>query len=106
MHDAQNLERGDDPVACSGEIPEDDVTALFAAEVEFLLHHFLNHIAVADFRAHHFAAVRCECFIQAKIAHDGGHDRILLQPTRLQEINGRDGEDLIAIHNLAVLVTQ
>ena len=106
MHDPQNLKGGDDAVAGSGKIAEDDVTALFAAEVEFLVHHFFDHIAVTDFRAHQLPAMRCKRFVQAKIAHDGGYRGILLQPASFQQIEGGDRENLIAIHNLAVLVAK
>ena len=81
MHDAQNLERADDAVSSRGEIAEDEVTALFAAEIEFFLGHRFNHIAIADFCPHHFSTLRGERFVQAKIAHDGGHNRVLRQPT-------------------------
>ena len=80
MHDSQNLERTDNAVAGSGEITKDDVTALFAAEIEFLLRHLFNHVAVANFRPQDFSAVRGERLIEAEIAHHGGHDRVLLQP--------------------------
>ena len=78
VHDTQNLKRGNNAIAGGGEIPEDDVTALFAAKVKFLLHHFFKHVAVADFRAHYFPATSSKRFIEAKIAHDRGHHRILL----------------------------
>src|SRR5437867_6807221 len=106
MHDAQNLQGGDDAIAGGGEIAEDDVTALFAAKIKFLLHHSFKHIAITDFCAHHLAAVRSERLIEAKIAHDGGDYRILLQSPSLQKVQRRNGENLIAIHNLAILVAK
>src|SRR5207245_3056038 len=41
-----------------------------------------------------------------KIAHDRGHDGILLKPAATQKIDSCDGENLVAIHNLAVLVAK
>ena len=70
------------------------------------MHHFFKNIAVADFCPHHFTPSRSEGFIQAKIAHHGGHDRILLKPASLQKIQRRNRKNLIAVHNLAVLVAE
>ena len=106
VHDSQNLKRANDAIARGGEITENDVTALFAAKIEFLLHHFFKHVAVTDFCAHDFSATRGERFIEAKIAHDGGDDRVLLQPASFQKIQRCNGENLVAIHNLAVLVAK
>jgi hypothetical protein len=36
MHDAQNLERADDPVAGGRKIPENNVAALLPAELSFV----------------------------------------------------------------------
>src|SRR5262249_28358202 len=96
----------DDAVAGGGEITENDVTAMFAAEIKFLPHYFFEHIPIADLRTHDYSASRDERFVEAKIAHDGGHDRVLLQPAGLQKIESRNRENLIAIHNLAVFVAK
>src|SRR5439155_21794656 len=106
VHDPQNLERGNDAVACRGEVTENYVTALFAAEIQFLPHHFFNDIAITDFCPYYFAAARRQRFIQTEIAHDRCHDSVLLQPAGFQKIQRRDREDFIAIDNLAVLVAK
>ena len=106
MHDAQNLKRADDAIAGGGKIAEDDVAALFATEIEFLMHHLFKHVTVTDFCAHDFSATRGERFIEAKIAHDGGDDCVLLQPASFQKIQRCDGQNLVAVHNLTVLVTK
>ena len=106
MHDAQDLERANDAVAGRGEVAENDVTALFATEIQFLPHHFFNHITVADFCPHDFAAARRNRFIQTEIAHDRCHDSVLLQPASFKKSRGRDREDFVAINNLAVLVAK
>src|SRR6201986_2804374 len=101
MHDSQSLEGWDDAVACRGEVTENDVTTLFATEIQFLPHHFFNDIAITDFCPYYFAAARRQRFIQTEIAHDRCHDSVLLQPTGFQKIQRRDGKDFIAIDNLA-----
>src|SRR4030095_9132168 len=55
---------------------------------------------------HYFSALRGECLIQAKIAHHSGNDRVLLQPSNIQEIQGGNGQDLVAVNNIAIFVTQ
>ena len=47
-----------------------------------------------------------EGLIQAEIAHDSRDERILLQSASLQKIERRNGENLIAIDNLAVFVAK
>ncbi len=47
-----------------------------------------------------------ERFVETKIAHDCGHDGVLLKPAATQKIDSCDAENLIAIHNLAVLVAK
>ena len=106
VHDAQNLQRADDAVAGGGEIAEDDVAALFAAEIEISRDHFFDDVTVADFRANDFAAMRGERFIETEIAHDRGDERVLLQPAGAQKIDRGDGENLVAIDNLAVFVAK
>src|SRR2546430_6305781 len=69
LDDPQNLERAYDSVAGRGEIPENQVAALLAAEVQVSLHHFFDHITVADSRAHDFAAQRSERFVEPEVAH-------------------------------------
>src|SRR5207247_8921294 len=103
--DAQNLERTDDSVAGSGEITENDMTALLAAEIQFPPHHFFDDIAIAHFRADHFSAMCGKRFIETKIAHDRGHDRVLLKPAA-QKIDSCDGENLITIDNLSIFVAK
>ena len=66
FHDAQNLQRADDSVAGRGEIAKNHVAALLSAEVQVSLHHFLDDVTVADFRANHFAAKRSQRFVQAR----------------------------------------
>jgi len=52
-HDAQYLQRADDAVARRGVITKDHVPGLFAADVEFLAEHRLQHVAIADGGARH-----------------------------------------------------
>ena len=43
----QHLQRRDQPVAGGGEVRQDDMAGLFAADIEAALGHFFQHIAVA-----------------------------------------------------------
>src|SRR3954454_6205533 len=106
MHDAQDLKRANDAVTGGGEIAENDMATLFAAEIQFLVDHFFKYIAITHLRAHNLSPARCERFIKANIAHYSGDDRVLSQPASLKKIQSCDGEDLVAIDDLAVLVAQ
>src|SRR5437588_1996221 len=106
MHDAQNLQGRNDAIASGREIAEDHVTALLAAEVQFLLHHLLNHVAVANLRAHNFSTVCRERLIGAKITHDSGDNCVPINAPTLEKIESGTGEQLIAIDDLAVLIAK
>src|SRR5438045_8962133 len=67
VHDSQNLKRGNDAVASRGEVTKNDVTALFATEIEFLSHHFLNYITIRDFHSRDFAAPLRQPFIAPRV---------------------------------------
>ena len=44
----QDLERGDESVACGAEIAEDQVPTLFAAQVVAVAEHLIDHVFIAD----------------------------------------------------------
>ena len=46
---------------------------------KFSLHHFLDHVTVADFRAQNFSALRGQRFVETEIAHDRRDQSILAQ---------------------------
>ena len=82
------------------------MAALFAAEIQISLHHFLNDIAIANFRPDNFAADRAERFIEPEVAHHRGDQRLLREPAGFQEVDRGNGQDLVAIHQLAVFVAK
>src|SRR4029077_9907129 len=88
-----------------GEIAKNDVTALLAAQVQILFHHFLDDVAIADFCAQDLSASGSERFVQTEIAHDGGDERVLLEAAAAQKIDRSNGHNFIAIDNFAVLIT-
>ena len=106
MHDSQNLERGDNAVACRGEIAEDDVTALFAAEVQFLPHHFFDDITIADFCSHDFAAAAASASSRPKLLMTVATTGCFAPADRFQKIQRRDREDFIAVDDVAVFVAK
>ena len=106
LHDPQNLQRADDAVAGRGEVAKDHVAALFAAEIQILPHHLLDHVAVADFRPKDLAAMRRERFVEPEVAHHGGDKGILSQLSAAQQIDRGDGENFVAIHDLALLIAK
>src|SRR4051794_18587444 len=51
-HDGQNLKCGDESIACGRVVRQYDMPGLLAADVETLLAHLFEHVAVADLRSH------------------------------------------------------
>ena len=62
----QHLQRGDQPVAGGGVVAEDDVAGLLAAEIVAVGAHALDHVAVADGRAHEREAEAAEEALEAR----------------------------------------
>ena len=74
--------RADNAIAGRAEVAKDHVTALFAADIQIALHHFLDHVTIAHFRAQHFAAGGIERFVEAKVAHHGCDQSFFPQTSR------------------------
>ena len=105
-HDAEDLECADDAVSCGCEVTEDHVSALLATDIVSLAKHGLDHVAVANFGAKHAATMGFQCLIESEVAHHCGDERISVQASAFQVIDGSDGHDLVAIDELAVLVAE
>ncbi len=82
------------------------MAALLAADVEIVPKHRLDDVAVADFRAQNLAAVRGDRLVEAEVAHDRGDERVSIEPSGPEKIHRGDRHDLVAVHDLAVLVAK
>ena len=105
-HDAQDLERTDDTVACGGVVAEDHVSALLAADIVSIAEHGFDDIAVADLGAEDFSTVGFERFIEPEVAHDGRNQGAAFEAAALKVIDCCDGHDLVAIDQLTVFVAE
>jgi len=76
----------------------------FAAEIVAVLAHVLEHVAVAHRHAHDRQFERLQMPLQAQIRHDGGDYARLRQPAVLLPALGDDGQELIAVDQMALLV--
>src|SRR6202011_4068374 len=106
VHDPQNLERANDAVAGGCKIADDYVHALFPTDIDISANHFFNHVAIAHFCANDFAAVGCERFVQAEITHHGRDQRVVAKLVRFQKIERGDGENFVAINDLAIFIAK
>ena len=102
----QHLQRRDQAVAGGGEVGQDDVAGLLAADIEAVLAHMLADIAVADRRARQRQAVAAEIALQAEIGHDGGDDAVPAQPPVLVPGGGDHRHQLVAVDDAALLVDE
>ncbi len=71
-NDRQHLKRGDEAVAGRRIVGQDDVARLLTADVETVLAHVLQHIAVADRGACQLQAEAAEKPLEAEVGHHGG----------------------------------
>src|SRR6476619_8040524 len=77
-----------------------------ASEIVALLEHLLDHIAVADRRAHHADALPFEETLEAQIRHHGGDDAGLGETAVFLPALRDHREQLVAIDHMAALVDQ
>ena len=76
-HDAEGLQGGDEAVAGGAVVAEDEVTALFAAEVVAVLPHFIDDVFIAHISANDFASSSFDGGVEAGVAHHGRHQRVV-----------------------------
>ena len=82
------------------------MAALFAADVEVLGEHGFDDVAVADFCAKDAAMVFAECVVESEVAHDGGDEGIFCEGASANVIHCGDGEDFVAVHDVAFFVAE
>jgi hypothetical protein len=80
FHHRQHLQRGDKAVAGRGVVGQDDVAGRLAADIVAVLAHVLEHVAVADRRAHQRKLQLLQMPLEAEIGHHGGDDAGLGEP--------------------------
>ena len=77
-----------------------------AAEIVAAAQHLLEHIAVADRRAHEFDAQAVEETLEPEIRHHGGDDARLGKPAVFLPALRDHREQLVAVDQMAALVDQ
>src|SRR5579883_3074766 len=97
----EDAEGGKDAVARGGEVGEDDVAGLLAAERCAEAEHFLEDVLIADGGADHADAVAGEGLFEAEIGHDGGDDGVLGKAAGGAEGAGGKEQGAVAIDDLA-----
>src|SRR5262252_10236160 len=99
-----HLQGSDEAVARRGVVRQDDVAGRLPTKIVAMLAHLLENVTVADLNAQQLDSLRIEMTLQAEIRHDGGDDPGLRKPPFLVPALRNDGEQLIAIDQMAVLV--
>src|SRR5436190_9586111 len=67
LHHREYLQGGDKSITCRGIVRQDDVTGGLAAKIVAAAQHLLEHIAIADRRAHEFQSQAPEKPLQSQI---------------------------------------
>ena len=93
-------ESGEQAVAGGGEMGQQDVAGLLAAERGVVLQHLLEHVAVADGSAQHADAGALERGFKAHVGHGGGDDEIAGEQAAGFEVAGGDEQDGVAVDDV------
>ena len=104
MNVRQQLHGRELTVAGGGEILEDDVPGLLAAEDVILQQHFFQHITVADLGRCKTDVVRLAEADEAEVGHDRADHGVVLQSVARLHVQRKDRHDHIAVHDLTVPV--
>src|SRR3954469_333059 len=72
LHDRQHMQCGNEAIAGGGVVGQDDVAGLLATEIVAAVQHLLEHVAIADRRAHEIKALRIEEALEPEIRHHCG----------------------------------
>ena len=105
-HDPQNLQGGHQAVARGAEVAENQMAALFAAEIEAVVQHFINHVLIADGGANHLAAGGFDRRFQAGVAHHRGHQGFFGERFLREHVQRGDGHDVVAVNQRAGFVAE
>ena len=100
--EVEDDEGGEEAVAGGGEMRQEDVTGLLAAEGGVLLEHFFEDVAVADGGAEHADAGALESGLKAHVGHDGGYDQVFSEQAAGFEVAGGDEEDGVAVDDVRI----
>lgn len=104
--DGEDDEGADDAVAGGGEIGEDEVAGVFAAEVVAAFAHALEDVSVADLGLFEGDAIGGEGVAQAEVAHDGGDEGVAAELALFFKGFGAEAEDAVAADNLAIAIDE
>ncbi len=83
---------------------QDDVTRLFAADVEAALAHPLHDVAIADLGALQRQPLGLQAALQSQVGHDGGDEALAVQPSAFGPVQTDQSHDLVAVDHMALLV--
>ena len=104
VHAIGQEQAGEDPVAGGGEIAEDHMTRLLAAQHEIAGLHRGEHVAVTDGRLHHRDPRGIESLAQTEVRHHRDRDRVVAQQAAFVHVERGDHHDLVAVDDLAAFV--
>ena len=104
-HDREHLERRDDPVTRRGVIRKNQMTGLLSAERIAVRAHFFHDVPIADGGAHELPAGPAHGQVEPHVAHDGGHERVLVEASLGEHARRAQRHDGVAVDDdVAVLV--
>ena len=100
----EHLQRGDDPIAGRHVIVQHDMAGLLAAQIETVLAHMFDHVAVADRRANEVELQTLKVPLETEIRHHRRHDAAAIQLTVAMPSRCDERHDLVAVQLAPLLV--
>ena len=98
----ERLHAGEQPVTGGGQVGEDQMPRLLAAEHPPTVVERLEHVPVANRSLVHGDAVSGQCPTQAQVGHHGDDHRAVGQQPPLVTVHGADGQQVVAVEQCAV----
>lgn len=87
-------------------VADDHVAGLFPAQAVAVGPHFFRYVAVTDLGADILDTPALKSLGEAQIAHDGRHDRVLLQAAMVSQVRANHVHDVVAVDFIAVFVNR
>src|SRR6516165_6327831 len=106
LHHGQHLQRRDEAVAGRGVVGQDDVAGWLTAKIIAAAEHPLEHVTIADRRAHKLKADAVQKSLEPEIRHHGGDDAGPRQAAVFLPALRDHCEQLVAVDEVAAFVDQ
>jgi hypothetical protein len=100
----QYLKRGNRAVACRGMVEKDHMPRLFTTDIDTMLAHFFENIAVTDFGTHQFQMLAFQIALKPKVGHHRRNNTVARKFARAAHRSSEQSHDLVTVDYLAMFI--